>query len=116
MILELVKTIKDATKLNVYAFAAPRVEQCVVYNYTPLSDNGAKATARVEVRVIAFTLAEALEIKSKVLNALMAAGDGSKLKQVTKLEVSGGGSLEELTSKTTHLFFNLNITIKSEVE
>lgn len=114
--LNVISKIKEATGLNVYAFAAPRVEECVVYKYTSISDDGVTERARLEVRVIAFTLAEAIEIEKAIKQSLLFKGDGSKIQGIVKIDSNGGGCLEELGSGTIHLFSNYEILKQSEVK
>lgn len=115
MIEQIIKTIKETTGLTVYAFAAPKIEKCVVYNYYPTNDNGATQEARIDIRIIAFSFAECLKIKKQITSALMQPGDGSKIKDIKSIVSNGGGTLEDLGSKTTQLFLYFNITMKSEV-
>lgn len=113
MLVYLLETLRNATGLPVRPFATNKVEPCIVYKYSTDSDNGSRTTDSLELRIIAFDMEQVLEIDKKVRKALLKKGD--RTGKITKIEMNGGGILEELNTQTIHKFDNYYITYKSEV-
>lgn len=94
MITQIVSALESATKLKVYPFWTDELKECIVYEWTPLSDNGSKQTAQLMVRVKTKLMADAEEYAVAVKNALISIGDGSAVDGLTACEQNGGGMLK----------------------
>ena len=94
MITDIVSALESATRLRVYPFWTDELKECIVYEWTPRSDDGSKQTAQLMVRVKMKTMADAEEYAVIVKNALIAIGDGSPISGLTACEHNGGGMLK----------------------
>ena len=78
MITDIVSALESATSLKVYPFWTDELKECIVYEWTPLSDDGSKQTAQLMVRVKTKSFANAEDYAIKVKNALVDIGDGGQ--------------------------------------
>jgi hypothetical protein len=91
MIKSIVSALRTATSLPVFPFATDGLKECVVYEWTPLSDDGAKETAQLMVRIKARDMATAEAKAAAVRSALISIGDNKNNKAWCKQ--NGGGTL-----------------------
>jgi len=94
MITDIVSALESATSLKVYPFWTDELKECIVYEWTPLSDDGSKQTAQLMVRVKSKSMATAETKAIAVKNALINIGDGSPVSGLTACEHNGGGMLK----------------------
>ena len=94
MITEIVSALESATKLRVFPFWTDELKECIVYEWTPRSDDGSKQTAQLMVRGKTKTMADAEAYAVMVKNALIAIGDGSPVSGLRACEHNGGGLLK----------------------
>jgi len=94
MITDIVTALKSATSLKVYPFWTDELKECIVYEWTPLSDNGSKQTAQLMVRIKVKNMTDAETYAVAVKNALVSIGDGSAVDGLTACEQNGGGTLK----------------------
>jgi len=66
MITDLVTALTSATELPVYPFWTEELKECIVYEWTPRSDDGSKQTAQLMVRIKTKTMASAESLASAV--------------------------------------------------
>lgn len=109
IITDVLKLLREETGLFTYPFSAPAVEECLVYDLVPISDNGTKAESKLEIRIITFTLKKAEEIDNKIRKLLLDIGDNKKIDNLSSIKITGGGTMQDLGTNTVHrfLFFNL---------
>lgn len=112
---QVIRTIESATGLPVKPFGTNTIEDCICYKIVPMTDNGAVATNRLELRIITSSLEDCLTAKSAILSSLVTVGDEKKLAHIQDCHLNGGGSLYDANTKTTHVILYLIITTKSEV-
>lgn len=116
MVTSIVKILKEVTSLNVYPVASsyPK-EECIVYKYYTISDNGAKEQIRFEIRIIAKSLSKVEDLDRKIRQAFFKVGAGSKIPKATNIEIYGGGLLEDHNANMKHKIIKFLITKKSGV-
>ena len=114
MITDIVSALESATKLKVYPFWTDELKECIVYEWTPLSDDGSKQTAQLMVRVKTKTIALAEATASAVKNALIEIGDGGRVEGLTACEQNGGGTLKnEATGFIDYImYFDLELLLR----
>lgn len=116
MVANIVKILKEVTSLNIYPVASPNAkEECIVYKYYTISDNGAKEQVRFEIRIIAKSLSKVEDLDKKIRQAFFKVGAGSKIPKATNIEIYGGGLLEDYNSNMKHKIIKFLITKKSGV-
>ena len=116
MVTSIVKILKEVTSLNVYPVASPYPkEECIVYKYYTISDNGAKEQVRFEIRIIAKSLSKVEDLDKKIRQAFFKVGAGSKIPKATNIEIYGGGLLEDHNANMKHKIIKFLITKKSGV-
>lgn len=92
MITTIVSALKSATSMKVYPFYTDELKECIVYEWTPQSDDGSKQTAQLMVRIKSKSL-ETLETKADLVKgALISLGDSAKNGAWCKQ--NGGGILK----------------------
>lgn len=116
MVANIVKILKEVTSLNIYPVASPNAkEECIVYKYYTISDNGAKEQVRFEIRIIAKSLSKVEDLDKKIRQAFFKVGAGSKIPRATNIEIYGGGLLEDHNADMKHKIIKFLITKKSGV-
>ncbi len=115
MIKEIVSALESATKLKVYPFWTDELKECIVYEYTPLSDDGSKQTAQFMVRIKVKDMADAETYAQAVKNALINIGDGGRVEGLTACEQNGGGTLKnDLTGFIDYIMY-FDLIFKSDI-
>lgn len=106
--------VSAAGELPVKPYGTDINEEAVCYTISPVSDDGAVAIRRLEVRIITRTVALAQKLQSSILSALVTVGDNPK-NGYNSCYLNGGGSLWDDNTKMSHTILYLYITMKSEV-
>ena len=113
MVLEsLLGAIKDATSVAPQAFQSQKVATPgITYMFYRASDNGAVAQWRLQTRVSAHTLSEALAIEDKLSKSLVTVGDETKWG--CSISTNGGGALIDAESNTPQIITYFDIVLRS---
>lgn len=116
MIKDIVTALESATQsLKVYPFWTDELKECIVYEWTPRSDDGSRQTAQLMVRVKARTMAKAEEVAVAVKNALIAIGDGSPVDGLVSCEQNGGGLLKNADTGFIDYIMYFDLIFKSDI-
>lgn len=75
----------------------------IVYSFTPLTDNNIVRTDRLEIHIISNNLATCYAIDTVVRSLLLTTGDEPLTNSIHKVEINGGGSMEDAATGTKHL-------------
>lgn len=111
---KVINKLKDSTNLPIRLISNNKVEECLIYNITPLNDNGIKRQDRLEIKIIGFDL-EKIELEdNKIRKSLLSIGDRDD--EFNKIELNGGGLFNDpdIGALTKSSFYI--ITTKSEVK
>jgi len=107
IIQQIIQLLKDDEALqaligsNIYPFSAPmKAIPCLVYVFTPSTDDGIKEQNKLEIRVIANSYASALAIDSACRRVLLTIGD-TGISDVLQCSINGGGTLQD--ANATHI-------------
>lgn len=112
---QVIQAIQSAAgELPVKPYGTDINEECVCYAFSPISDDGAVAVRRLELRIITRTIAKTEEVRPKILSTLVTVADNPKHGYL-RCYLNGGGSLWDDNTKMTHTILYLYITTKSEV-
>lgn len=114
MITDIITALDDATSLPIKPLYTDTIENCIVYNYYPTSDDGAVQQARLELRLITNTMANGELYRIKILQALVPIGDNTNIDGIYKCVLNGGGSLYEGSTNTFHTLLYFDIITRSE--
>jgi hypothetical protein len=109
MILQILSILKNDEALKqllgasesdsrIYPFSAPLKDKCIVYTFSPVTDDKILRQDRLEVRTIAKDLETATAIESRVRALLLTLGDTA-----IQIGLNGGGTLEDMKTGTYHL-------------
>lgn len=85
----------------------------LVYKFNPFSNDKVKRTDRLELRIIANTLFEAMETAELVNECLLTFGDSSFNKNILTIAQNGGGSSEDLTLNKVHYFLFYDVVSRA---
>ena len=114
MIKKIISALQTATNLPVNPVFTTKLENQIVYNHYPVSDNGAKSQQRLELRLITKTYSEAESYRKMIIGALVPVGDNILIDGITACELNGGGSLYEGETKTYHTLLYFDYIHRSE--
>ena len=115
MITDIVTALKSATSLPVYPFWTDELKECIVYEWTPRSDDGSVQAAQLLVRVKAKDMATAEATAVNVKKALVNIGDGSPVDGLTACEQNGGGTLKNEDTGFIDYILYFDLVFKSDV-
>ena len=101
-------------KAAIYPLSTSDLGTCIVYDCHSLSDDKVKRTDRLQLTIIADTLAKSLAIESRVKTLLLTFADLPLNDQILQVEVNGGGSLYDEARKKNHRIIYFNIVSRSE--
>ena len=114
MYVDLFDEIEDKTGLPLKLFNTKEIEPCIVYEVSPVKDDGVVAVDSMNFRIIHFTARECNDVDKILKKVMLSVGDivGSDIKKVA---VSGGGFMPQDETNTVHKLTFYTITRKSEV-
>ena len=113
MITDLVSALESATSLRVYPFWTDELKECIVYEWTPRSDDGSKQNAQLMVRIKTKTMANAEAYAIAVKNALISLGDEQKNGAWCKQ--NGGGTLKNDSTGFIDYIMYFDLTFRSDI-
>lgn len=111
MIETIVSALKGATNLKVYPFYTEKLEECIVYEWTPQADDGAKTQGRLTVRIKSLSLARIESIGQTVKETLLSFGDEQMNGAYVKH--NGGGMLLDADTRFIDAILYFDFTYKS---
>lgn len=74
----------------------------VRYNYAPVTNDGIKAQARLELTAVANNIGQSLEIIENINRVLITIGDSELTNDIKVVRQNGGGMLNNADTKTWH--------------
>lgn len=81
----------------------PSIQECLVYDFYNIQDNGIKAIDALNITCIAFDLDKSLAIMERVKKLLITIGDNQLTNKIIKVTQNGGGYISnKMPSQTTH--------------
>lgn len=113
MIKEILGTL-SALSIPVKPLFTDSIEDCIVYTYNSLTDDGATAQKNLELRLITKTYENAEVMRKKIIELLVPIGDSIKIDGIYSCVLNGGGSLFDENTKTYHTLLYFNLVIRSE--
>lgn len=103
-------------KYPVRPFGTDKIEDCIIYNIVPVSNDGAVQQDRLEITVISKDLLTAQRMLEQVKKVLLTVGDTKFNNDILDISLNGGGSLENLETETYHLKAYFIVTSKYRKE
>lgn len=113
MITDLVSALTSATRLPVYPFWTDELKECIVYEWTPRSDDGSKQNAQLMIRIKTKTMARAEELATAVKSALVSLGDERKNDAWCKQ--NGGGTLKNEATGFIDYIMYFDLVYRSDI-
>ena len=92
-------------------FGTTAIEDCIVYNFVPLTSDKIKEQYRLEITAISRIMDRGLKILEDVKGLLLTQGDEQLTDCILDVALNGGGSLENLETGTFH--FKANFIVLS---
>ncbi|MBP3889500.1 MAG: hypothetical protein J6F30_17895 [Cellulosilyticum sp.] len=81
----------------------PSIQECLVYDFYNIQDNGIKAIDTLNITCIAFDLDKSLAIIEQVKRLLITIGDNPLSNKIIKVTQNGGGYISnKMTNQTIH--------------
>lgn len=106
--LRVINEIEKATGIKPIPLQTTKAEKCIIYRFWQT----AAFSHRLELRVVAFNLAEAETLAASIITAISNVGDSNKIAGVPSVVLNGGGVLADNETKTVHRLLYFDITIK----
>ena len=113
MITDIVSALESATKLPVYPFWTDELKECIVYEWTPRSDDGNKQRAQLMIRIKTKTMACAESLATTVKQTLVSLGDEKKNDAWCKQ--NGGGTLKNEATGFIDYIMYFDLVFKSDI-
>ena len=113
MITDIVSALESATSLRVYPFWTDELKECIVYEWTPRSDDGSKQNAQLMVRIKTKTMARAESLATAVKGALVSLGDEKKNDAWCKQ--NGGGTLKNEATGFIDYIMYFDLVYRSDI-
>ena len=113
MITDIVSALESATSLKAYPFWTDELKECIVYEWTPRSDDGNKQSAQLMIRIKTQSMARAEELAKTVKETLISLGDtyvnGAWCKQ------NGGGTLRNDATGFIDYIMYFDLIFRSDI-
>lgn len=113
MITDIVSALESATSLRVYPFWTDELKECIVYEWTPRSDDGSKQNAQLMVRIKTKSMARAESMATAVKTALISLGDEKKNDAWCKQ--NGGGTLKNEATGFIDYIMYFDLVYRSDI-
>lgn len=113
MITDIVSALESATSLRVYPFWTDELKECIVYEWTPRSDDGSKQNAQLMIRIKTKSMARAESIAKSVKSALVSLGDEKKNDAWCKQ--NGGGTLKNEATGFIDYIMYFDLVYRSDI-
>ena len=113
MITDIVSALESATSLRVYPFWTDELKECIVYEWTPRSDDGSKQNAQLMIRIKTKSMARAESIAKAVKNAILSLGDEKKNGAWCKQD--GGGTLKNEATGFIDYIMYFDLVFRSDI-
>lgn len=113
-ILQILSAIGEGTGIEPSAFSSSTITElpCITYTAYRQQDNAVTEGWRLTIRVTAESYEEALTIETQVAELLCTLGDEERY-DALKIEVSGGGAMEDETTGLPQLITYYDLTTRS---
>jgi len=90
-----------------------RVDNVIIYEVSPISDDGIKQVSRVKLTTVCDTEAQWAVASERIRELLITKDDRPLTNSILSVAVNGGGSAYDTDRKKYHKFIFLNITTRS---
>jgi hypothetical protein len=87
---------------------------CIVYTFTPTTDDKIVRTDRLEIRVISKDLPILYNTDKRARQILLTFGDSPSVTGIYKATINGGGTMYDIGTDVTQLFTFYQIISRSE--
>lgn len=111
MVLNELLNILKSLGYPVKPFGTDEIEDCIVYNFIPLTSDKIKEQNRLEITVISKSMSDGLKTLEDVKGLLLTQGDEQLTDSILNVALNGGGSLKNLETNTFH--FKANFIVLS---
>lgn len=100
---DLIALIEKETGLQVKLFYTKEIEPCIIYDVSPLSNNGILAQDNLMVRIVHNTARECLEVEQIINNIILTCGD-RVVPNYSSARLNGGGFMPQDETNTVHKY------------
>ena len=113
MITDIVSALESATSLRVYPFWTDELKECIVYEWTPRSDDGSNQNAQLMIRIKTKSMARAESIATAVKTAILSLGYEKKTGAWCKQ--NGGGTLKNEATGFIDYIMYFDLVFRSDI-
>lgn len=115
MWIDLIKQIEQETGLQVKLFYTKEIEPCIIYEVSPLSNNGILAQDSLQLRIVHNTAKDCLEVE-KILNKIVLTKGDRVIPNYSSARLYGGGFMPQDETNTVHKYNFYLIKRKAEIQ
>ena len=90
------ETLLNLTNNKIKAFGDLGIEKGLTYSFSPISNNGVKATYRFTFTAVSFSITDSQNIIKRINKLLLTIGDNRLTHKILKVIQSGGGNLTNI--------------------
>lgn len=83
------------TDKKIYMYETTRSNNCIVYNFIPVTDDGIKAQSRLDITCISKNYDTAYIMLERIKQLLITIADDHLTNNILTIEQNGGGSLKD---------------------
>jgi len=118
-ILNILKTDNQLISLigsaaNIYPMETTYTGECIIYEIVPLSDDRITQHNRLQIHIIAKTMAKAIDIEKRVKQLILTMADTPLTTNILKVILNGGGTLYDGERQKHHRILYFEILSRSE--
>lgn len=107
--IRVINAIKQAVSIPIVPLEAENTGEQVIYNITPISDNGILKANRLQLNIVAKNLAYAEMYDTAIRKAILNIGDSCPVDGINSITVNGGGTLTSEAGVHRIVYYNVII-------
>lgn len=105
-LIALLRANESLAAFKIEPFAVEGVQDSIVYTFTPITDNNNVRKDKLEIHIISKNYTTLLQADEAARKTLLTAADEPLMGGIYKVEINGGGSMEDAATQTKHLITN----------
>lgn len=111
---QLIAIIRGNINIPLYPGSSDNIEECIIYNFTPLTNNKIMRQDSFKLRVKAFSYFKALETSEQLKKLLITRSDNKLTDDILTVRQNGGGEMfnEETGLHTITIIFDINSKVR----
>lgn len=106
--------LKEKVGAHIYPISTDYLGECILYNFHTMLEDKISQRLRLQITIIADSMANALSIEKEVKRILLTVGDDNLTKDILQVVLNGGGTLEDVEREKHHRILYFDIIKRSD--